>query len=509
MPVKIITILLFLFLNRSMFLEKGIYRQRFVWFYFSMIIIAMVNLFLSLSSFSANYFFTLIIGIVFWLMCIAAAFTTSWLVAKTDTNTLHHTVTAFFILNAAVTIGQLLLIIWDAGSINPFMYQGMHQKYFISTGDLLTGISFDVSTTNAIFNSFGVVYFLHRNKLSLVLLCMVLLLLTASNFTNILLVAVLLFLFIFKSSRSQKSVIVICFSLLLIFIIKISPQNNSYITTAYKRITHKQPGKQIAAIDYRLLIKKPDSILNSDEKKKKIAIAYLDSVYTELVKAKQKEGIVITQAVKPFIPKPNIHTEVFQRRKVTTLHQKMLLDFAVKNISEFDTSLKDIKSLYLPGKLIAIRQTMDFFKDHPLKIFTGNGVGNFSSKMAFRVSGLDINGSYPEKLAYINNDFLINHLKLYLSYFSKDAELHSLINTPNNFYDQLLVEYGLAGLFVFIFFYVAFFVKGIGKLTYGIPLLLLLLGAFAVDYWFEQLSIVILFELLMFINIKERKEQHA
>jgi hypothetical protein len=118
-------------------------------------------------------------------------------------------------------------------------------------------------------------------------------------------------------------------------------------------------------------------------------------------------------------------------------------------------------------------------------------------------------GGYPKKFAYTSNDFLNNHLNLYLTYFSKDIELHSLINSPNAVYDQLISEYGILGILSFIFLYLAFFVKHIRKLSYGIPLMLLLLGSFGVEYWFEQLSIVIIFELLMLLNIKETKEQYG
>jgi hypothetical protein len=294
-------------------------------------------------------------------------------------------------------------------------------------------------------------------------------------------------------------------------------------------------------MDDSLLIKQPDSILNNNQRKRKIAILYLDSMYIEQlitsqrksillanspnydqagkpitinystneyreqVNPNQKEGIIITRKPKPFIPKPSIHTEPFQRRRDTSLHQKMLLDFAIKNIAAFDTSMKQIKAWHLPGKLIAIGQTISFLKAHPFKIVTGDGIGNFSSKLAFRATGLKIAGSYPESFTYINPDFLNNHLNIYLNYFSKDRELHSLINSPDSIYDQLIAEYGLVGIICFIAFYLAFFIKEIKKLTYGIPLLLLFLGISGIGYWFEQLSVVIIFELLMLLNIKETK----
>ena len=48
-----------------------------------------------------------------------------------------------------------------------------------------------------------------------------------------------------------------------------------------------------------------------------------------------------------------------------------------------------------------------------------------------------------------------------------------------------------------------FFGKNYKQLTYGIPLLLLMTGFFFVDYWFEQLSVTVLFQLFLFLDLKE------
>jgi len=509
-PVKVFALIIFISLNRKFLFDKINLTQRFIWFYFGMIIITMINLFLNISSLSTNYLVAVAVGITFWLMCAAAAYLNIFFVLKTDTSKLHNTVTLFFILNAVITIVQLLLIIWDAGAINPFMYQGMYQKYFISTGDLIKGLSFDVSTTNAILNVFGVFYFLYRNKMHLALLCMAILLLTASNFINVTLVFVFAFSLLFKSNWNQKSIILVCFSLLVIFTVKISPQNNNYTTEAYKKFFNAKSLDRNDVPDS----KKTDPIQIIDEKRKKIALLYLDSLLTQNTKRLyseeenkiQKENIIATGASKPFIPKPSIHTEPFQRRRDTTFSQRSLLEFGINNINSFDTSMHQIKSWHLPGKFIAMQQTIDFFNTHPLKIVTGIGIGNFSSKLAFRTTGLKIGGSYPRKWVYINPYFLNNHLNIYLSYFSKDAQLHSLINSPNNVYDQIIAEYGLAGMFCLVGFYMLFFIRRIKSLTYGIPLLLFFTIVLGIEYWFEQLSIVILFELLMLINIKETKK---
>jgi len=130
-------------------------------------------------------------------------------------------------------------------------------------------------------------------------------------------------------------------------------------------------------------------------------------------------------------------------------------------------------------------------------------MGNFSSKLAFKATGLEFAGGFPEKYIYIGKDFLINHLDVYLNFFSKRRELHSLTNNPFSVYDQMIAEYGLIGLTVFVIFYLGFFTRQYKKLTYGLPVLLLMLAAFSIDYWFEQLSVLVFFELLLLLNIKE------
>ena len=162
----------------------------------------------------------------------------------------------------------------------------------------------------------------------------------------------------------------------------------------------------------------------------------------------------------------------------------------------------------LPGKILALQQTADYLKTNPSHLMTGTGMGNFSSKLAFKASALDIAGYYPDKYAYIDPAFQENHLALYLSFFTKREGLHSVINTPHSVFDQMAGEYGLTGLAAFFILYILFFAKRIKKLSYGLPILVFMTGLFFTEYWFEQLSIVFLFELLMILNRKELGE-HA
>ena len=98
---------------------------------------------------------------------------------------------------------------------------------------------------------------------------------------------------------------------------------------------------------------------------------------------------------------------------------------------------------------------------------------------------------------------MANHLDLYLNFFSKRAGFHSLTNSPFSVYDQIASEYGIFGLLALFIYYFGFFASQYQLLSYGIPLLFLMAAVFFADYWFEQLSVVPFFELLLFLNIKE------
>ena len=509
--IKVAALLLVFFLRPDFKFGIAYKNSRLPLFYCLVICIGLFNFFLSGNFANLNYSIALVTGIAFWLMCLLAIHQVKFAVEKNTAATIHNTLLVFFLLNIAASLVVYAGIIWETGAVNPYRYQGNFQKYFIGTGDYIKGISFDTSTTNAVLNAFGVIYFLLRNKFGWALFCMATLLLTGSNITNLLLVITLLTVFIFKSSNSQKSIIVVCLMFLVVFLAKISPQNSTYISKAYESIINKKTIDVTSTAKQIPVKERPDSILNEEERKEKTAALYLDSLYLAMTK---KETVIaapkhISNPVlkeKPVIPQPNIHTPPFQHKNDTTAFQEELIAFKKKDSSNLPVNTIAVSS-NLPGKALAIIQTLNFFKAHPLKLISGTGMGNFSSKLAFKTTALKIAGGYPAKFSYVNSDFEKNHLALYLNYFTQAAGKHSLINTPNSTYDQLLSEYGLLGLAAFLFFYAGFFLKNIRQLSYGLPLVLFTAGLFFMEYWFEQLSVIVLFELLLFVNLKENTAQ--
>lgn len=342
----------------------------------------------------------------------------------------------------------------------------------------------------------------------MLLLCMVVTLLTASNFTNMILLLCFAILFIFNSTRNQKSLIAICIMFLVVFMVKVSPQNYIYAHEVVKNTLHPNAvHKTIVPAPNIPITLMPDSLLSPDQRKQKVAQKFIDSNYavhhrSEATKAVTQDPTK-TESGRIILPQPDINTQPYQHIGDTNDYQRQLLAFIGTHKISLPISSQANYKPNVPGKVTSMVQTLHFLLGHPLKLMTGDGIGNFSSKLAFRVSGLGFAGGYPHKYIYLGPDFLSNHLDVYLNYFSKNTDQHSLSNSPDSVYDQLLAEYGLLGMIAFFVWYIWYFLKLYKILTYGLPILLMVMAVMFIAYWFEQLSILVFFELLLLLDIKE------
>jgi hypothetical protein len=503
---------LFIYLLRPQFrFELRFSKSRLPLFYPLLILIAIADTLLYRQFYQFNYLVVLCIGIFIWSLCLLAIHQIKIIVDNTEAVVIYRTLILFFFLNACVSLLQYAWIVVDTGALNPFRYQGEYQKYFISTGDYIKGVSFDTSTTNAVLNAMGIVFFLWKRSWRMVLICTCTLLLTASNMVNAVVYFLLFLIFLFSSSREQKSIILICFAFLAVFLIKVSPQNSQYVTEVTEKVIPFLKNNPVPIAPLKDLRELPDSMLTSEQQKEKVALRYLDSLKRVLWTTSPdqltavQETMAVAGGIKPTIPAPNIHAPAFQSRNDTNSTRRELLVFLSK-MNQTASPDPAFSSTTLPGKAQAYLQTGHFLARHPHFLLTGTGLGNFSSKMAFKATGLQFAGGFPQQFSYINPDFSFNHLLLYLRFFTAPSKRHSITNSPNSVYDQLTSEYGLIGLAGLLVLYFGFFLKQYRKLSYGIPLLGLLLCFFFMDYWLEQLSVVVLFELLLFLNIKEKEQ---
>src|SRR5450432_1518699 len=382
-------------------------------FYFGMIGIALLDWLLYGLYADINYNITLICGVLIWLCCFLAIHQVKLSVERAEPAVLHRTLLVFFTINAAISFIALARIMIETGALNPYTYQGHFQQYFLGTGDYIRGLSFDTSNTNAFINAFGVLYFLYRKQVAMILVCMSVLLLTGSNATDLLLLVALAWLFFFKSDRERKSLIIVCCFMTVLFLVKVSPQNDKYVARTAKQ-TLKE-GKVDDSVVNRIVARitdMPDSELDPGQIKLKIATQYLDSV--SYLFWLYKDSIyrlrgILSPVIHPML-QPNINRPEYQSREDTGFMRQRLVQFIRDRDMAKQVSAAGEGCCRIPGKLIALMQTEKFMTAHPAKLLTGNGLGRFSSKQAFRSTGLGIAGKYPAGLRYIARDFLDQHL---------------------------------------------------------------------------------------------------
>lgn len=283
-----------------------------------------------------------------------------------------------------------------------------------------------------------------------------------------------------------------------------SPQNNEYVTSfAYKQIGkayYLPPEKKETLETLKAL---PDSALTREQYRKKTALMYIDSLSAVASQA----GLLNTTAVEtPSDTQKITNRQFFQYQPAAEILEKENR-YGYFLRTEYPDEEKDsLQKRYdwnKPGKWIAYKELAAFLKGHTGLIPLGTGIAGFSSRAAFKATGLNMAGSYPVKYRYINPWFRSNYFYLFLYYHSQIQAKHAAANTPDSVYSQLLGEYGIAGVLAFSIFYVGYFLRRSALKGPGLGLLLMLLAGLLVEYWFEQLSIVILFELLMFLNMKQ------
>lgn len=446
--VKIVAVIIALLIHRDTPFPRDILKKKWLWFYLAMPLLAGINLLLTVSTLSVPGLLSFSLGCGYWILAMLAGWHVFLFVRDEEDKTrLYRTAELFFLLNMLCVLVVFIGICIDAGTINPFTYRGQHQKYFINTGDFFRGLSMDSSVTAAMINAFGLLFFLYRGKKGLSLLALVCVLMAGSNLLDLLLIICFGVVFLFRSDRAQKWMIAAYLLMIGVFMVKVSPENEEYAQHILARLQGEYPYEVPPPLAHPKMI--------------------------DLV---QKREMMARQAA--------------LRSSIDSLYTRPFRDSLRKKYSGWDMS----------GRWIAWREMKDFFLLHPGRLVLGAGMGNFSSRVAFKTAAMDIDGSYPIKQRYIHPFFRDNYLYLYLYYHSKDQGQHSVVNKPDSVYGQLLGEYGLVGVACFLLFYLGFFIRNIRSLTYGLPLLLLMGACFLTEYWFEQLSIVVLFEFLMLLD---------
>lgn len=156
----------------------------------------------------------------------------------------------------------------------------------------------------------------------------------------------------------------------------------------------------------------------------------------------------------------------------------------------------------LPYKIKSFYMTLEYWTSSAKNFIFGAGGGNFSSRVAFITSG-DYVGWFPDTFTHVSEEFKEYHLSVWNYDFNNPWDnRNNTANQPFSFYNQIIGEYGLIGILIFINFYLGFIIKKWKVIAYSKFLLLALAGYFLLDYWFEYFSVMVFFELLLLIDIQ-------
>lgn len=436
-----------------------------------------------------------------------------FLMIERDYSKVSNTIIVFFLLNIGISLLEFGFIYLQNGGVNPYSDLGV---FSMSTGDHINGITRNSSHFNAIINLFGFIYFLDKKKYFYALLALLVVLLINSNVTTVIVILYLVVYF-FREDKFEKLITLALLVIIVVFFIRISPQNfvyvvNTFDKTYYNKLYHQREADTLNRLRQEQI---RDSIIKSFTVQE-TAIDSLDvtehigNTVTNQPQIIAKTGIdsipIIIKIAEATQGKTNnakgesTRALVYKNR---TLVEKYTFKAYPNGFSAQDSA---ILNRYPLGKLTSFMQTIQFSFSNIKHFLIGNGPGNFSSKLAFKKSGVLDKDTTKLNEKNVNPYFKENHLKLYCYFFSKDLGEHSIIKAPFSSFNQILGEYGMFGVLLFLATYVFFFLKRIKTLTYGNYLLFILVPILMIDYFFEEMTIIFLFELLMLLDLKKEKK---
>jgi hypothetical protein len=472
-------------------------------FYFIMPVIGTVSAIVNHSFESDNYWFGYINGVFSWVL----AGLSSYLLFLAVTNLPRHkvisTLKMFFLINGLVSFGELIVMIIQSGQLIPYWYWEPTEYYGGSTGDHVKGILSNISVANATINALGVVYFIYNKELKWAALCMIVLLLCTSNVTLILLIVLLAGILVLAREKKVKANTLVMLLIISVVYPFLSYNNIKYVETVYdtevqdkdqaaQEKEDKKLGIGQGVADYLDYAKtgKEDNYREPSHYRMRLNDSILLS-YKDELKYIAALGLIESKS------NSNVHMESDSLKKLIRKWYGVPYD---------KTPLAKEKTLI---KIYTVKQTLHYLVHGKKNFLLGAGIGNFSSKQAIKTTGLGLQGSYPISFIYISPDFLRYHLYSLLYVFSMPISEHSVINMPNSVYNQIAGEYGALGILAFLVFYIGYILKHFRSLKAGRYLVLIGLLFFGFEYWFEMLSLTIILELLLFLDIYNTAHERA
>lgn len=486
--------LLFVYLARPN-LKFGLKKNRIPLFYLLIVLSATINQVLFVRDYSTEYIYAFLIGNSFWIFSFLAFHQVKLSVEKFGAESMHKTIKAYTVLHFAFCIGQLLHIIILTGKLNP--YTGLGFPYGMSTGDNIFGTFMQNSYYNIMVSSMLTLYFIYKKNALFTLLATTCFVLVFGNFgvfifsgviLGMLGIGVLNNLYTAVTRRPAKWLSKIAplgaywlyipgiFLFISVFYIALSPDNADYVVQKVKSKIYEvaTTGKN----SFKTIIENQKFDPNVFD------LYYQSEVDIALSEGRESKKLLFSDLLQK-LQSPNANERVELKRAMTQVYIQKL-----------------------QGKNLSVLETRQFLKTSLHAFLFGAGTTRFSSLTAQKMAGYDSSKLFMQVIPHFSAPEYNENHKLLIEERIKaeDDALLSTANWPDSLYNQLLGEYGVIGALLFLFFYLGYFIKHIGKWSYSLWILILLLPFAHLNYIFDTLCVMPFFEWLLLTNIAEAKQ---
>jgi hypothetical protein len=371
-----------------------------------------------------------------------------------------NTLAALLYLNFLLCLFNYFQVCFKADSLFPFLQ--LEGEYGASTGDYITGLFGQPSYINSMVCAFLAIYYLHKKNTALFFLSTTCLILPFANIITLIFLAAIILYGVFSRDKTQRLLVITNVVLCTIFYACVSPENYNYM-------------------------KKTIGLSVNDEKEIMPNVLFGETKSAKARAARRQLKYVNDSSA--------ADQKIFMADRLLLFKQ---------NYHEF-TTYYPVDIARTPGKKIAVLQTINFLKRNPITAIFGAGVGNFSSRLAFQLSGRDSSRLFSILPKYCSGYYFKNNLLIYDFMISLPLEYRSIKHFPNNFFSQILGEYGLLGLALFVGFYITFFYRKTPNKLFLLILLTCSASFLLLDYLYEYFNVMVVFEMLLFLNIKEQE----
>lgn len=473
------------------------------WFYFLILFTGTISSALQGSFAHHSYIFAYALGATTWICGgLISYFLYNGIVNLSEEKVMT-TIKAFFLFNIAISLVSLLQLMLMSRHLIPYWYWESSEYFGASTGDHIKGLFSSNSITNAMINVLGVVFFIYHKKLRLALACLLVCLLCTSNVTLFVLVSILVLMHLVIRNKVIRRDIRISILVVLILYPILSPLNVKYINTTYSRGSDKSLAINLRHLDSNVLQKKP-VIANENEIERALGQYLLAYNKQNYYRPKINDSIFVDYA--DYIKYALYKQEALAGEGSNVVLKQDFLKATIKDWYGKQLEQTPLSTYYKPIKLYSFIQTLIFLKTSIKDFLFGAGIGNFSSKLAIKITGLNMQGGYPITDIYISPFFVQYHLYTLMYVLALPVSEHSTINMPYSVYNHIGGEYGFIGILLFVCMYIGFIIKFRKRLSYSRYLFLVVLIFFGFEYWFEMLSLTVVFELFLFKDIYKPQE---